>query len=295
MARSNTTGLFPSRSLAEFLHGGPVSLDEVERVRDTLVFDSPGLGPKLFKFIVLLVLASCIATYGLLGDSVAVVIGAMIVAPLMLPIMGLAFSVSVGDQRAIGNTLVVSLLGIVTAVAVGFLLTLPIAQVTKPEAIQQIMIRTAPHLLDLMAALMTGLAGAFALARKDVSDTLPGVAIAVSLVPPLANAGILFAAGEPGLASGSLLLFGTKLRLHPSHRRPGVRGDGLPPGRSVAVRSAGQAAGRAGCRHRPADHRHPPHDHQPSPDHLQQDRRPHRCPRPGLAAGLRLPADVGRC
>jgi uncharacterized membrane protein len=113
-----------------------------------------------------LVLASCIATYGLLGD-----------------------------QRAIGNTLVVSLLGIVTAVAVGFLLTLPIAQVTKPEAIQQIMIRTAPHLLDLMAALMTGLAGAFALARKDVSDTLPGVAIAVSLVPPLANAGILFAAG----------------------------------------------------------------------------------------------------
>ena len=209
MARSNTTGLFPSRSLAEFLHGGPVSLDEVERVRDTLVFDSPGLGPKLFKFIVLLVLASCIATYGLLGDSVAVVIGAMIVAPLMLPIMGLAFSVSVGDQRAIGNTLVVSLLGIVTAVAVGFLLTLPIAQVTKPEAIQQIMIRTAPHLLDLMAALMTGLAGAFALARKDVSDTLPGVAIAVSLVPPLANAGILFAAGEPGLASGSLLLFGT--------------------------------------------------------------------------------------
>ena len=209
MARSNTTGFFPSRSLAEFLHGGPVSLDEVARVRDTLVFDSPGLGPKVFKFIVLLVLASCIATYGLLGDSVAVVIGAMIVAPLMLPIMGLASSVSVGDQRAIGNTLVVSLLGIVTAVAVGFLLTLPIAQVTKPEAIQQIMIRTAPHLLDLMAALMTGLAGAFALARKDVSDTLPGVAIAVSLVPPLANAGILFAAGEPGLAFGSLLLFGT--------------------------------------------------------------------------------------
>jgi uncharacterized hydrophobic protein (TIGR00271 family) len=158
---------------------------------------------------VLLVLASCIATYGLLGDSVAVVIGAMIVAPLMLPIMGLAFSVSVGDRRAIRSTLSVSLVGMVTAVAVGFLLTLPIAQVTKPEAIQQVMMRTAPHLLDLMAALMTGLAGAFALARKDVSDTLPGVAIAVSLVPPLANAGILFALAEPRLASGSLLLFGT--------------------------------------------------------------------------------------
>ena len=138
MARSNTTGFFPSRSLAEFLYGGPVSLDEVARVRDTLVFDSPGLGPKLFKFIVLLVLASCIATYGLLGDSVAVVIGAMIVAPLMLPIMGLAFSVSVGDQRAIGNTLVVSLLGIVTAVAVGFLLTPPLPTKLSPLLIESL-------------------------------------------------------------------------------------------------------------------------------------------------------------
>ncbi|MCP9927730.1 DUF389 domain-containing protein [Cyanobium sp. CH-040] len=183
--------------------------DDVERVRDTLVFDGPGLWPKFFRFIVLLVLASCIATYGLLGDSVAVVIGAMIVAPLMLPIMGLAFSVSVGDRSGIGRTLIVSLVGIATAVTVGFLLTLPIAQIIKPDAIQQITIRTAPHLLDLMAALMTGLAGAFALARKDVSDTLPGVAIAVSLVPPLANAGILLACGESRLASGSLLLFGT--------------------------------------------------------------------------------------
>lgn len=133
----------------------------------------------------------------------------MIVAPLMLPIMGLAYSVSVGDRRAIGSTLLVSIVGMATAVAVGFLLALPIAQVVKPESITQVMIRTAPHLLDLMAALFTGLAGAYALARKDVSDTLPGVAIAVSLVPPLANAGILFALGEPSLASGSLLLFGT--------------------------------------------------------------------------------------
>lgn len=191
------------------LHGGAVSIAEVDRVRDTLVFDGPSLWPKFLKFIILLVLASCIATYGLLGDSVAVVIGAMIVAPLMLPIMGLAFSISVGDRRAIGSTLTVSLVGMATAVVMGFLLTLPLAQVIKPEAIQQIMIRTSPHLLDLMAALMTGLAGAFALARQDVSDTLPGVAIAVSLVPPLANAGILLALGEAGLASGSLLLFGT--------------------------------------------------------------------------------------
>lgn len=198
-----------TRSLAETLHGGPVGTEEVSRVRDVLVFEGAQLRPRIVKFLCLLVLAAAIATFGLLGDSVAVVIGAMIVAPLMLPIMGLAFSVGIGDRGAILSSLLVSIAGIVTAVAVGFVLTLPIARVTNPEAIQQVMIRTSPHLLDLMAALATGLAGAFALARKDVSDTLPGVAIAVSLVPPLANAGILFALGEPRLAAGSLLLFGT--------------------------------------------------------------------------------------
>ena len=71
------------------------------------------------------------------------------------------------------------------------------------------MLRTSPRLLDLLAALATGLAGAFAIGRRDVSDTLPGVAIAISLVPPLANAGILFSAGRPDLAYGSLLLFVT--------------------------------------------------------------------------------------
>jgi uncharacterized membrane protein len=92
-------------------------------------------------------------------------------------------------------------------VIVGFLLTLPVAQLLHPREIQQIMNRTAPHLLDLMAALATGVAGAFALSRRDVSDTLPGVAIAVSLVPPLANVGILLAFGEATLATGSLLSY----------------------------------------------------------------------------------------
>lgn len=196
-------------SLAEILHGGPVDAEEVRRVRETLVFEGVRLWPMFVKFVCLLVLAAGIATFGLLGDSLAVVIGAMIVAPLMLPIMGLAFSVSIGDRSAIFSTLLVSLAGIVTAVVVGFVLTLPVARVMNPEAIHQIMIRTSPHLLDLMAALATGVAGAFALSRRDVSDTLPGVAIAVSLVPPLANSGILFALGEPRLAYGSLLLFGT--------------------------------------------------------------------------------------
>ncbi len=193
----------------EVLHGGPVEASEVARVRDVVMFEEPGLQARLVRFWALLTLASAIATFGLYADSVATVIGAMIVAPLMLPIMGLAFGISIGDRKAIGTSALVSLGGIATAIAVGYLLSFLIPNAFDVTANQQIMARTAPRLVDLLAALATGLAGAFAIGRKDVSDTLPGVAIAISLVPPLANVGILLGSGRPDLARGSLLLFVT--------------------------------------------------------------------------------------
>jgi uncharacterized hydrophobic protein (TIGR00271 family) len=196
-------------NLAMHLHGGVVDAAEIARVRDALLFEEPERKRKLTRFFSLLILAAAIATFGLLADSVATVIGAMIVAPLMLPIMGLAFSVSLGDRKAITRSLVTSLLGIATAISVGFLLTWWFRSLVNVESNSQIMIRTAPRLIDLCAALATGLAGAFATGRKDVSDTLPGVAIAISLVPPLANVGILLATGRPDLATGSLVLFVT--------------------------------------------------------------------------------------
>jgi uncharacterized hydrophobic protein (TIGR00271 family) len=174
-----------------------------------VMFEEPGLQARLVRFWALLTLAAAIATFGLYADSVAAVIGAMIVAPLMLPIMGLAFGISIGDRKAIGTSALVSLGGIATAIAVGYLLSFLIPNAYDVTANTQIMARTAPRLIDLMAALATGLAGAFAIGRKDVSDTLPGVAIAISLVPPLANVGILLGSGRPDLARGSLLLFVT--------------------------------------------------------------------------------------
>jgi len=192
---------------AENIHGGPVDAAEVARVRDVIMFEEPGLRERLIRFWLLLILAAAIATFGLIGDSVATVIGAMIVAPLMLPIMGLAFSISVGDRRGILSSLAVAVGGILTAIGVGYLLSLPFSAVLDVENNAQIMARTAPRLVDLAAALATGLAGAFAIGRKDISDTLPGVAIAISLVPPLANVGILLGQQRLDLASGSLLLF----------------------------------------------------------------------------------------
>lgn len=194
-------------SIGTLLHGDPVDAAEVKRLRDLVLFEEPDLKKSLVRFFCLLVLSSGIATYGLLGDSVAAVIGAMIIAPLMMPIMGLAFGISIGDGHAMKDSLLVSLGGILAAIIVGFLLTFPVANFVHPQSIDQIMIRTSPKLLDLMAALVTGLAGAFAMSRKDVSDTLPGVAIAISLVPPLSNTGILLATSNFTLAMGSFLLF----------------------------------------------------------------------------------------
>jgi uncharacterized hydrophobic protein (TIGR00271 family) len=193
----------------EILHGGPVDDVEIKRVRDVVMFEQPGLQARLVRFWALLTLASAIATFGLYANSVAAVIGAMIVAPLMLPIMGLAFGISIGDRRAILSSILVGLGGILTAILVGYLLSFIMPNVFDPTLNEQIMARTSPRLVDLLAALATGLAGAFAIGRRDVSDTLPGVAIAISLVPPLANVGILLGAGRTDLALGSLLLFGT--------------------------------------------------------------------------------------
>ncbi len=206
---SAVAGFLRGGAVAGFLHGGAVDQAEIARVRETLLFEQPERSRKLTRFFSLLILAAAISTYGLLADSVATVIGAMIVAPLMLPIMGLAFGVSLGDRKAIVRSLTISLLGIGTAILVGFLLTWWFSAIINPEANTQIMSRTSPRLIDLLAALATGLAGAFATGRRDVSDTLPGVAIAISLVPPLANVGILLAAGRSDLAVGSLLLFVT--------------------------------------------------------------------------------------
>jgi uncharacterized membrane protein len=110
-----------------------VTGEEVDRVSDTVIFERDRPGPRFLKFAILLLLASAIASFGLLSDSLEVVIGAMIVAPLMLPIMGLAFSVSLGDREGMVNTLLVSLAGIAMAVIMGLLLTLPVAPLLNPR------------------------------------------------------------------------------------------------------------------------------------------------------------------
>lgn len=184
---------------------------DVDRMVDKLLFAGPDLARKRSAFWVLLGLAAIIATAGVFSDSTATVIGAMIVAPLMTPILGTALALVLARRRSMLRSLTYVLGGALLVIAVGFLFGAidPVGLVSETNT--QVAGRVNPRLIDLIAALATGSVGAFALVRSDVSDTLPGVAIAISLVPPLAVVGLLLEAGRYTEATGALLLFGTNV------------------------------------------------------------------------------------
>lgn len=165
----------------------------------------------LSAFWVLLLLASVIAAAGVVADSTATVIGAMIVAPLMTPILATALAIVLADRHQVRQSLALVLVGSLAVVTVAFLFGLLVQIDVVASTNSQVASRVSPRLVDLVAALATGLVGAFALLRSDVSDTLPGVAIAISLVPPLAVVGLTLEAGAWGQSLGALLLFGTNV------------------------------------------------------------------------------------
>jgi uncharacterized hydrophobic protein (TIGR00271 family) len=162
---------------------------------------------KRSAFWTMLALSAVIASAGVLSDSTATVIGAMIIAPLSTPIMGMALAVAKREPGGLTRAGRFVLIGAVLVIAVGALFALLLPSSYDLLGNSQIASRTSPGLLDLIAAVATGFAGAVALARKDVAAVLPGVAIAISLVPPLAVVGVCAGQGSLTLATGAMLLF----------------------------------------------------------------------------------------
>jgi uncharacterized hydrophobic protein (TIGR00271 family) len=158
------------------------------------------------RFVSLMMLSTAIAVFGILGDSTAVVIGAMLVAPLMLPVLGGAAAVVMGWPRRIVNRALLvaagSVLAVALAAAISFII--PGRAASLPA---ELMARTSPNLLDLGIALAAGAAGAYGQLRRHAADALTGVAVAVALVPPLAVVGITLQLTEWQLAVGAALLF----------------------------------------------------------------------------------------
>ncbi|MFC0264060.1 TIGR00341 family protein [Fontibacter flavus] len=160
------------------------------------------------SYLVLMALATIIATFGLFGNSTPVIIGAMILAPLMAPIISLAMGVLRQDQNLIKN----SFITIGVGMALGYVFAILITWFTPLNSLNsEILARIRPNLLDLGVAAASGVAGAYAHAKKEIAKTLAGVAIAVALVPPLAVSGIGFGWGDWSVFWGALLLLGTNL------------------------------------------------------------------------------------
>jgi uncharacterized hydrophobic protein (TIGR00271 family) len=159
-------------------------------------------------FFVMMGLSATIATLGLMQGSTAVIIGSMLVAPLFSPILALSLGIVQGDIRMIRVAIESSIKGVALAIGMAFL----VASLSPLKVLTyEIELRTAPNLFDLAIALAAGAAGAYAVARKDVSTSLPGVAIAAALVPPLGVVGYGLAVRDLQIAGGGWLLVFTNL------------------------------------------------------------------------------------
>ena len=184
---------------------------DIKRMRDQLFFEGPERNRRLSRYWLLLPLAAVIASAGVISDSTATVIGAMIVAPLMTPILGIVLAVVLADRANLRRCIGLVAAGAAAVVGIGWLLALFVPYPVVAATNSQVAARITPRIVDLVAALATGAVGSVALARSDISDTLPGVAIAISLVPPLAVVGLTLESGAPRQSLGAFLLFGTNV------------------------------------------------------------------------------------
>jgi uncharacterized hydrophobic protein (TIGR00271 family) len=184
---------------------------DIARMRDQVFFEGPERSRRLSRYWLLLVLSAVIASAGVVSDSTATVIGAMIVAPLMTPILGVVLAVVLADVANLRRCLLLLVTGAAVVVGLSWLLGLLVPFSVIAATNSQVAARVTPRVVDLVAALATGAVGSVALARSDISDTLPGVAIAISLVPPLAVVGLTLDSGAPHQALGAFLLFTTNV------------------------------------------------------------------------------------
>lgn len=194
-----------------WLSKGEMDPEDVEHVDDRVFLHRGDARERITRYGILMALAAAIATFGIGVDSTAVVIGAMLVAPLMTPILGISAGLINGRSRSASYSALIVLGGSFGAVVLSWLLSNLIPDLSTVIANGQVTSRTEPSLLDLAIAIAAGAAGAYGVSRKESTDALPGVAVAIALVPPLAVIGITLQAADYTQAAGATLLFLTNL------------------------------------------------------------------------------------
>ena len=156
-----------------------------------------------FDFFYFVGLSVLMAALGLLVDSPSIVIGSMLIAPLLYPILGIALGLVMSDMSVLGRSILTLSKSLVIGLGLSILATVFFGHsVATPE----ILARTNPNLIYLLVAIVAGAAVSYALARPEWSATLPGIAISVALIPPLAVVGIGIAMLNVHVITGSLLM-----------------------------------------------------------------------------------------
>lgn len=199
------------RSFLKWVALRPNTVEDRQQLYSKIFYEGSEGPRRLSRFFALMSFASAIAFFGIVADSTAVVIGAMLVAPLMVPLMGTSLAMVMGWPRRVTITGLVALSGIALVIGLSILFGWALGVEISPETNTQVASRIQPTLVDLMIAIAAGGAGAFAMSRPDVSDSLPGVAVAIALVPPLAVVGLMISQNDWSAAMGAMLLFTTNL------------------------------------------------------------------------------------
>ena len=179
------------------------AIDEQQKslvVRKLMEYSTPD-----FDYFYLVALSVLMATFGLMLDSGAIVIGSMLIAPLLYPVLGVSLGLVMSNYSVLGRsitTLIKSLGGAwILSTAGAFFFGEPEMYMTA-----EVLTRTEPTILHLFVAIVAGAAVAYVLSRPEWSDTLPGVAISVALIPPLAAIGIGLAAFSATIIKGATII-----------------------------------------------------------------------------------------
>lgn len=195
--------------IRQVLLGGELDPEVLEQAeRSTFVrIDEPLR--QYSSFFMRLVVAAIIATAGVAADSATTIIGAMLVAPLMSPMLGTALAVAIGRPAKALRAFALTALGMGIAVVVAIGVTAIIPVDVDMSTNTQVLARTSPRLVDLIIALASGFVAALASIRSDIPDAVPGIAISASIVPPLCVVGAALYEGVFDAAVGAFLLFVT--------------------------------------------------------------------------------------
>lgn len=175
--------------------------DKTKAVKKLIEVSTPD-----YDFFFLVVLSILMASFGLWINSAAIVIGSMLIAPILYPILSLSLGIVMSDTQLISRSFLTILksaaFGIIAATIATLLFATQIEEFTT-----EILLRTEPSLLYLAVAVVAGIAVSFTFVRPDLSETLAGIAVSVALIPPLAVIGIGIAKFDLAIVSGSAVLF----------------------------------------------------------------------------------------